>query len=187
MSTIVRLAAAMLCVAAPLAAQEPGDHVRIAPVNRPDDAWTPLRLEGTVERVGVDSLVVRDGGRRIALAMRDVYRVDVRTDTRPRGRAALRYAVAGSALGLGAGALGGAMFSPQVDCASAGGVPRFACGTGRGRLVATIGASTLAGAALGALYGYNVAWASWREAPLPGGGRVGFAFLPAGAAVTVAR
>lgn len=184
MSTIVRLAAAMLCVAAPLAAQEPGDHVRIAPAARTGDVYTPLRYGGVLLRSDIDSVVVREGDRRVAFATRDVHRLELRTATRSRGRAAVRWGALGALLGTGVGSIA-ATGIQDISCPAAVGSSCRSDRSGDRRRAVAFGA--LGGAGIGAIYGGMFAWASWRDVPLPGGGRVGFALLPAGAAVTVAR
>lgn len=185
MPTIVRLAAAMLVAAAPLAAQQPGDHVRIAPVARTGDQYAPLRHAGTLERADIDSVIVHDGAQRVALATRDVRRFELRTDTRPRGRAAVRWGAAGAVLGTAVGGMVAATALGDQECPAAVG---YRCDGDRGGdRWRAVGYGALAGAAVGALYGSKFAWASWRTVDLPGGGRVGFAILPSAAAVTVAR
>ena len=158
-SFIVTFVVAGLAAAAasPLGAQAPGETVRVRVLPQGGTRAPRSELVGTLERLDADSLVLRTGWRRQALAREVVRHVWVRREARSSRAGALRWGIPAAALGTAIGAAVGAAGTPGESCAMEPGVGGACYGGGK-RYVA-IGAALggasfgFAGAALGARYG----------------------------------
>ena len=169
-------------------ALRPGARVRVTVVAAPDAYYAgeaapsrlvrTRRLEGDLVRIGADSLALRVQGDTLAFMRSAVQSLEERV-TRTRFQNIVRH----GAIGLGVGAVGGAVigfvgYEPcepgEWFCMSRGGEAAL------GAVV--IGAS---GAAAGALVGALRDTGSWRQASLTPATRVAVTVAPGGARVAI--
>ena len=93
-----------------------GRHARVTLKPLTDDLYARTRFQGSLVRVGADSVVLRDGRRVRAFARRDVYRVELRSEQRSRTAGALRYGIPAAIVGGLGGVALGAIVGARETC-----------------------------------------------------------------------
>lgn len=164
--TRVAIAFAALVLAATVArAQDTlaiGDHVRLRVVPPPEDPYPRTRWEGTLVRLGRDSVVVRDRRRLRAFSLHDVRRAEVRTQVRSARAGALGYGLRSAIVGAAVGAVAAAAVGGNSDCVTS---PGGACFTNDVLPTGgTIAASSALAGLLGAWYGATAGRWGWSRA-----------------------
>ena len=141
-----------------------GDHVRLRLVPPPEDPYPRTRWEGAFLRADADSVVLRDRRRLRAFALRDVRRIEVRTQVRSAGAGALRYGLRSALAGAAVGAFAAATVGGNVDCDTS---PGGSCyGNDLLPAGATIAASGALAGLLGAWYGATAGRWGWSRGSL---------------------